>query len=250
MTHRIFKETWKEIQFPENITNENRLEISSFGRVRSFNRLSDGNILNGSLINGYRIIRLKLFTPRDEAIQKRLDFLQNQMMKLSMKITAMKKAGEKKAVIKEAEDLLKPLQVKLKKKFAADTKQRTIHKHFLIHRLVADYFLPKPKGSETIVGHLDYNKLNNRADNLKWMTAEENVIHQASSPYVIAEKRERRFRTTGGNTKLTVTRVMLLKKLLNEGKLVTKLAKQFKISDMQVIRIKRGENWGDVEAAK
>ncbi len=51
-------------------------------------------------------------------------------------------------------------------------------------------------------------------------------------------------------TKLTVTKVMLLKKLLNQGKPMRMLVKQFKITDTQILRIKRGENWADVQAAK
>jgi hypothetical protein len=42
---------------------------------------------------------------------------------------------------------------------------------------------------------------------------------------------------------------MLLKKLLNEGKPMKQLIKQFKITDTQILRIKRGENWSSVAAA-
>jgi hypothetical protein len=43
---------------------------------------------------------------------------------------------------------------------------------------------------------------------------------------------------------------MLLKKLLNQGKPMRTLVKQFKVTNTQILRIKRGENWADVEAAK
>jgi len=43
---------------------------------------------------------------------------------------------------------------------------------------------------------------------------------------------------------------MLLKKLLNQGKPMKQLVKQFKVTDTQIFRIKRGENWADIEAAK
>ncbi len=42
---------------------------------------------------------------------------------------------------------------------------------------------------------------------------------------------------------------MLLKKLLNQGKPIKQLVKQFKVTDTQIFRIKRGENWADIEAA-
>lgn len=250
MVKTLIGEIWKPVIFDETITNDNRIEVSNFGRIRSFNKLSDGNLLNGSMINGYKIIRLKLFRPREEAVEKKLLFLQKQVLKLQKQIKAMKESKEKKSVIQESEDLLDSIKAKLKKKFADDTKKRTIHKHFLIHRLVAAYFLPQPKADQEIVAHLDFDKLNNRASNLKWMTREENVLHQAKSPHVIREKQERKFRYHASNSKLSVTRVMLLKKLLNEGKPIRRLAKQFKITDTQILRIKRGENWAHIEAAE
>ena len=85
------------------------------------------------------------------------------------------------------------------------------------------------------------------------MTPEENYAHQKNSPFVINEKKRRiEYGGTGKkNYKLTVTKVMLLKKMLNEGrKSVKQLSKQFKVSDMQIIRIRRGENWQAIPAAQ
>ena len=63
MANKLKGEKWKDIEFDIEFTNDFRLQVSNFGRVRSFNKISNGNILNGSLINGYRIIRLKLYRP-------------------------------------------------------------------------------------------------------------------------------------------------------------------------------------------
>ena len=116
---------------------------------------------------------------------------------------------------------------------------------------MAEYFLPKPKTGETKVAHLDYIKLNNEVNNLKWMTPEENFKHQQGSPHVINEKQLRKSgeRQNTKVAKLTVTKVMLLKKLLIQNKPIKQLVKQFKITDTQILRIKRGENWKNVPAA-
>ena len=47
-------------------------------------------------------------------------------------------------------------------------------KRKLMHRLVADAFIPNPKGFLEI-NHKDENKLNNRVENLEWCTREHNI---------------------------------------------------------------------------
>lgn len=251
MAKSYFGEKWKEVKFNFDFTNDYRLEVSNFGRLRSFHKNSNGDILKGTMINGYRIVRLKFYKRRDESVRARLDNLQHQVFKLEARLRSQIKNKEGKKVISETLELLSHLKKNLHKKFAGDLKKRTINYHALIHRLVAEYFLPKPKSGESKVGHLDFNKLNNNVSNLKWMTPEENFAHQQKSPYVIEEKQQRKLsmRHNPGVAKLTVTKVMLMKKLLNQNKPVRQLVKQFKVSDMQVYRIKRGENWAHIPAA-
>lgn len=251
MTKNYPGEQWKIIQFDFAYTNETSLEVSNFGRVRSFNKISSGNILNGDMINGYRILRLRFYRPRDKEIQKRFDHLKQQVARLSRKLKTLKENKESKKTINETAALLDSLKNNLSEKLKADSKERTINYHSLIHRLVADHFLKKPTAKQTIVSHLDHDKLNNRASNLRWMTIEENYEHQKSSPHVISDKKDRlERRSTNSNTKLTVTKVMLLKKLIKEDKPVKQLVKTFKVTETQILRIKRGENWGDIKAAK
>lgn len=47
-------------------------------------------------------------------------------------------------------------------------------KHFLVHRLVAEAFLPNPLGF-TEINHLDENKTNNCVDNLEWSSRWDNM---------------------------------------------------------------------------
>ena len=51
-----------------------------------------------------------------------------------------------------------------------------IKKRFLLHRLVATAYIPNPDNKPQ-VNHIDGNKLNNKADNLEWVTAQENNLH-------------------------------------------------------------------------
>lgn len=49
-------------------------------------------------------------------------------------------------------------------------------KHKLIHRLVAEAFIPNPE-NKPCIDHLDTNALNNYADNLRWCTLSENNLN-------------------------------------------------------------------------
>lgn len=46
-------------------------------------------------------------------------------------------------------------------------------KHFLVHRLVAETFIPNPDNLSE-VNHKDENKQNNSQDNLEWISAKDN----------------------------------------------------------------------------
>lgn len=47
---------------------------------------------------------------------------------------------------------------------------------FFVHRLVAETFLENPNHLE-IINHKDENKLNNRLDNLEWVTVKDNMLY-------------------------------------------------------------------------
>lgn len=112
-----------------------------------------------------------------------------------------------------------------------------------VHKLVAQHFLER-KEEEVYVIHLDYDKTNNRIDNLKWATKKAKETHQFSNPEYKSRVR------IPTNSKLTEARVRLIKRKINDPNRKTRMkmiAKQFGISEMQLYRIKSGENWGHVK---
>ncbi len=256
-------EKWKVIAFDFKFTNDYQLQVSNMGRLKAFNKFSDGDLLQGSTINGYRIIRLKLYQPKDKKTKDRLTAQHQQVLSAQEKINAKKHtllstkrndpaAKKLKAEIADATAKIKDMKTALRKARQQDIKNRTMHYHSLVHRLVAEHFCKAKSPKHSVVAHLDYDKMNNKASNLKWMTPEENYQHQQKSPFVIAEKRDRVtiYKDHPRGAKLTVDKVKELKKLLKDGKKIKTLVKKFKITDTQILRIKRGENWAGVEPGK
>lgn len=128
---------------------------------------------------------------------------------------------------------------------------KRVYKRFFIFKLVAEYFIPKTSEDQTYVLHLDYNRDNDDVRNLKWATREEMIAHGKKSPHVIQAKKnliEHNRKSDG--TKLTITKVILIKKMLQNPSRKTRLkmiAKQFGVSETQIIRIQKGENWGYIK---
>jgi len=129
--------------------------------------------------------------------------------------------------------------------------KKMLNSHLFIYKIVAQYFIPKPSEDKIHVVHLDYCRNNDQVNNLKWVTDAERLDHMQKSPFVIQAKLNRLVPATAINGhKLTVTRVMFIKKLLANPKQTTRLkmiAKQFGVSEMQIRRIKSGENWGYIK---
>lgn len=122
--------------------------------------------------------------------------------------------------------------------FRSNKKGRQITKS--LHRLVAEIFIKKPSPKHQHVLHLDFVKNNNVVDNLKWGTKEELSAHQKKNPNY---KRGLVY-----NAKLSVDQVKEIKRiLLKDEKIVyARLARQYGITQTQLNRIRRGDNWKNV----
>ena len=121
-----------------------------------------------------------------------------------------------------------------------------------VHKAVAETFVTKDKERNLVI-HKDFDKLNNRADNLAWATSKEAEDHANNNPkgakidkirayWDNAEGRER----VSAN-KLKETQVLKLRKMVTDPNRKTRMriiAKQFGVSVEQAYRIKNGECWG------
>lgn len=163
--------------------------ISNFGRLVSYtNKIKEGNIVHGSMSEGYRVWRYKL------------------------------RGGKK---IK--------------------------HKSLYLCKAVAAEFLKKPSPGYRLI-HLDYDKGNDVITNLKWVPYATWSAHVQNSPEIKAMKRKMRSgEISGANTKLTRAKVIAIKQQIgnpNRKKTLKQIARDHNISEMQLYRIKSGENWG------
>lgn len=122
-----------------------------------------------------------------------------------------------------------------------------VHCGILLHRLVAKHFLPAPLKGQKIVIHFNYKKADNNYTNLAWASIAEASAHAQGSPIVKRARKLAKERGNVGNAKLTIQKVKAIKALLKKGKTLKELALKYGVSDMQIHRIKSGENWSDVK---
>ena len=113
----------------------------------------------------------------------------------------------------------------------------------LVHRLVAEAFLPNPD-NKSDVNHINGCKTDANACNLEWVSPSENMSHAHSNglrPKINTQGKN------NGFSKLTEAQVRQIKKLLAQGSLTQKtISSQFNVSRETISSIKNGRRWQDV----
>ncbi|RMA65869.1 NUMOD4 domain-containing protein [Ulvibacter antarcticus] len=115
-----------------------------------------------------------------------------------------------------------------------------------VHRVVAELFLD-PDEERSYVIHKNFDKADNHVDNLKKVNKKELFAHNMDNPAVIKAKKAAKLNPK--YSKLSAPKVRMIKRKIFDPNRKTRMriiAKQFGISEMQLYRIKSGENWGHI----
>ena len=113
------------------------------------------------------------------------------------------------------------------------TKKR---KTFLVHRLVAENFIPNTENKPT-VNHKDGNKLNNCVDNLEWATSHEQNVHAFANGLNYARKGE-----AANRAEITWDDVHFIRNNYPDIT-VSELSKRVGITPIAIYKILYNENW-------
>lgn len=98
--------------------------------------------------------------------------------------------------------------------------------HKLVHRLVADAFIPNPLNYKT-VNHKDENKLNNCVENLEWLSTEDNNRYS-------------------NHNMLDKERVLKIPELIELGYTQLEIANYFNVSRRTIQFILNGDHWNNL----
>lgn len=257
------EEIWKEIELKTPFSDRFRLFVSNYGQVKKVNTITNiETLLSQPKTEGYPSFNISFLPPIEPQEQQYFARIRKSIVELKKEIKMLSielrkcdgrdaKFYEISKKIEESQTLLETIHTNYTANYKKAERKRKLTFGGLTHRFVAMAFLEAPLSAEhKFVAHLDFIKENNHHSNLKWMTQKENTAHQQNSPFVIKAKAEAVVVPRITRQKLTIHQVMVIKKQIREEVPLRKLAKRYKVSETQLLRIKRGINWASVPAAR
>ena len=114
--------------------------------------------------------------------------------------------------------------------------KNAVKKTFLLHRLVAEHFVPNPDGKNE-VNHIDGNKLNNKASNLEWVTRDENREKAISTGLINS--------FSSRNNAFTDEQIHFIRELYTLGYSQSKLSRMFSVANSVIRNIVKNKTYVD-----
>ena len=108
-----------------------------------------------------------------------------------------------------------------------------------VHRLVAKEFISNPMNKPE-VNHIDGVKDNNEVDNLKWVTAKENVRHAHDNNLIKPFKRNILKGHENPNSRFTESQVAEIKEMRFNGSVYREIADKFNVSIVTIHNVCKG----------
>lgn len=105
-----------------------------------------------------------------------------------------------------------------------------------VHRLVAQVFV-KGQASGLVVNHIDGDKANNRADNLEWVTIQENTAHAVEMGLT---------QRSASHATLNESDVLEIRHRYAQGESVTAMAREFGVIRPTIVNVTRGRSWSHI----
>lgn len=115
---------------------------------------------------------------------------------------------------------------------SGDEKRRSM----LVHRVVATAYVGARPGSGYEIGHLDGDPKNNAADNLDWVTKQQNAAHRIAHGTA-------GFGSTNHASRLTEDQVLEIRVLAKNGERNASLARKFNVSEVTIHNIVQRKKW-------
>lgn len=113
-------------------------------------------------------------------------------------------------------------------------------KGYLIHRLIAENFLPNPD-NKPFVNHIDSDRTNNSLNNLEWCTHQENVIHSYKQGF------SSNLGSKNGFSKLNEELVKEIRKRHSLGETNKQIATDIGVSENCIQQVTKRINWKHLE---
>lgn len=123
-------------------------------------------------------------------------------------------------------------------------------KAIFIYKEVAKAFVKRNSPKHILVIRKDHNYLNDHADNLKWVTADEHKKHVTFSPNSVKARKKKAIIVSSTAKVFNEKSVREVKKLIWDPKrklTFKQIADKYGVSEMQIYRIKSGELWFHVK---